>query len=92
MTIYLLSQGLLKEEFVGTCAWFFFLLNLSKVIPFATQGMLTGESVGFGLALGPVTLAGALVGAWLLPRIPQRFFNVLMFLLAGVAGLWLILA
>lgn len=91
MTIYLLSQGLLKEQFVGTCAWFFFLLNLAKVVPFAMQGMLTRQSVGFGLALGPVAIAGALAGAWLLGRIPQRVFNALMFVLAGVAGLWLVL-
>jgi uncharacterized membrane protein YfcA len=92
MTIYLLNHGLPKQQFVGTCAWFFFILNLSKVIPFAMQGMLTTQSVTFGLALGPVTIAGALVGAWLLGRIPQRWFNVLMFVLAGAAGLWLVVA
>ncbi len=90
MTLYLLSQGLVKEQFVGTCAWFFFLLNLSKVIPFGAAGMLTRETVGVGLALGPVALAGALLGLWLLPRIPQRVFDAVMRALAAASGLWLI--
>lgn len=90
MTLYLLSQGLVKEQFVGTCAWFFFLLNLSKVIPFGAAGMLTRETLGIGLALGPATLAGALAGIWLLPRISQRVFDAIMRLLTAVAGVWLI--
>jgi uncharacterized protein len=92
MTLYLLSQGLLKESFVGTCAWFFFLLNLAKVVPFWSAGMLTPQTVGFGVALGPIALAGAVAGTWLLPRISQRAFQTLMLLLAAVAGLWLVLA
>lgn len=90
MTLYLLGQGLAKEQFVGTCAWFFFLLNLSKVIPFGAAGMLTRETLGVGLALAPVTLAGGLLGIWLLPRISQRVFDAIMRLLTALAGVWLI--
>jgi uncharacterized membrane protein YfcA len=90
MTIYLLSRGLLKEQFIGTCAWFFFLLNLAKVVPFWTQDMLTAQTVGFGLALAPVAIAGALAGRWLVPRVPQRVFDLLVTLLAAAAAVWLI--
>ncbi|MEN6492766.1 MAG: sulfite exporter TauE/SafE family protein [Thermoguttaceae bacterium] len=90
MSLYLLSQGLAKEAFIGTCAWFFFLLNLSKVIPFWSAGMLNRQTLTIGLVLGPVTLAGGLFGLWLLERISQRAFNGLMLILAGVAGLWLL--
>ena len=31
MSIFLLSRHLEKQEFLGTTAWFFFLVNLSKV-------------------------------------------------------------
>ena len=90
MTIYLLSRGLLKEQFIGTCAWFFFLLNLAKVIPFWTQHMLTAETVGFGLALSPVAIAGAFVGRWLVPRVSQRAFDLAVSVLAAGAAIWLI--
>jgi uncharacterized membrane protein YfcA len=90
MSLYLLSQGLVKEAFVGTCAWFFFLLNLTKVLPFWSAGMLTRETLRVGLTLAPVTLVGGLLGIWLLRRVPQRWFNVLMLLLTALAGIWLI--
>lgn len=90
MTIYLLSRGLLKEQFIGTCAWFFFLLNLAKVVPFWSQEMLTPQTVGFGLALSPVAIAGAFVGRWLVPRVSQRIFDFLVTLLAAAAAVWLI--
>ena len=91
MNLFLLSRGLLKEQFIGTCAWFFFLLNLGKVIPFWTRTMVTSETLVFGLALAPAVLGGGLAGTWLLPRISQRSFNILVTLLAGVAGAWLVL-
>ena len=41
MTIYLVSQDLDKHQFIGTAAWFFLILNLSKVPPYCVMGMLT---------------------------------------------------
>ena len=90
MTIYLLSRRLLKEQFIGTCAWFFFLLNLAKVVPFWTQEMLTPQTVGFGLALSPVAIAGAFAGRWLVPRVSQRVFDLVVAILAAAAAVWLI--
>ena len=31
MTIYLVSQDFDKQQFIGTAAWFFLLVNLSKL-------------------------------------------------------------
>jgi uncharacterized membrane protein YfcA len=90
MTIYLLGRGLLKEQFIGTCAWFFFLLNLAKVVPFWTRNMLTPETIGFGVALSPVVIAGAFLGRWLVPRVSQRAFDLLVSALAAGAAAWLI--
>lgn len=90
MSLYLLSQGLAKEAFIGTCAWFFFLLNLSKVVPFWSAGMLNRQTFAIGVGLSPVTLAGGLFGLWLLQRISQRAFTMMMLLLTALAGVWLI--
>ncbi len=89
MSVYLLSAELPKRQFVGTCAWFFFLVNLTKIIPYTTRGMITAETLRFDLAVAPVAIIGALGGIWLLPRISQAFFNRLVLALAGLAGLWL---
>lgn len=91
MTAYLVGSGLSKEQFVGTAAWFFFIVNLSKTIPFWLQGMFTGETLRINLVSIPGVLVGALAGVVLLPRLPQRLFNALVLLLAAVAGVWLVL-
>lgn len=91
MTIYLLSQGVAKEAFIGTCAWFFFLLNLAKLLPFWLQGMITTQTIRRGLALAPVAIGGAIAGAWLVPRVSQRAFNALVSVLAAAAAVWLVI-
>ena len=90
MTIYLLGQETSKEQFIGTCAWVFFLLNLAKLVPFSLQGMITPQTVRIGLAISPVAIVGGVLGVWLLPRVPQRAFNAAVSLLAALAALWLV--
>ncbi len=92
MNLYLLSRQSRKEEFIGTCAWFFFLLNLTKIVPFWSQGMLTRQTVPLGLWLSPAVLAGGLAGVWLLPRIAQQWFNTLIWALTAATAVWLIVA
>jgi uncharacterized membrane protein YfcA len=91
MNLYLLSRGLVKEQFIGTCAWLFFLINLSKVIPFWHDGMLTRQTVPFGLMMLPACLFGGLLGTWILPWISQRVFSVAIWLLTAVAAVWLMI-
>jgi hypothetical protein len=92
MTIYLISRGLRKQEFIGTSAWFFFIVNLSKLPIMSGLGMLTTDTLGFGLIVACLVPAGALLGIWLLRIIPQRPFDVLALSLAGVAAARLLVA
>lgn len=90
MTIYLVGRGLAKREFVGTAAWFFFLVNLAKVLPYASQHMITPATLAVDLRAMPAVVLGVLAGIWLLPKIPQRWFDPLVLGLAGLAGVWLL--
>ena len=92
MALYLVACGLEKEKFIGTCAWFFFILNLTKVIPFWSQGMLSPDILRTSLWVSAMAICGAILGVRLLPRIPQYLFDRLVLLLTGVAGLWLLVA
>jgi uncharacterized membrane protein YfcA len=85
MNVYLLSKKLTREEFVATGAWFFFLVNLSKVPVYVHHGMITGQSLAFDAAMLPASIAGALTGRWLLQRIPQALFERAVIALAFVA-------
>jgi uncharacterized membrane protein YfcA len=92
MSAYLISRGLLKEQFVGTAAWFFFIVNLGKLPVFGQLDMLTLETLRFDAWLVPAVLVGALLGIRVLARIPQGLFDYLVLALAGVAAVRLIIA
>jgi uncharacterized membrane protein YfcA len=88
--IYLIAVGLPKMEFVGTSAWFFFIINLFKV-PFSIAlGLIRGPTLMLNLILAPAVLAGVVTGRWLLERIPQRLFEHMLLAFAVLAALRLI--
>jgi uncharacterized membrane protein YfcA len=90
--IYLIAVGLPKMEFVGTSAWFFFIINLFKV-PFSIAlGLIRGQTLILNLILAPAVLVGVLAGRWLLERIPQRLFEHMLLAFAVLAALRLIRA
>jgi uncharacterized membrane protein YfcA len=91
MSIYLLSHGLQKQEFVGTAAWFFFLVNVSKVPLFWGLGMITTGTMGFGLVILPMVAVGAFGGLYLLRWIPQKAFDLIVLALAGLAAVHMVL-
>lgn len=91
MAIYLLACRLPKMELVGTGAWFFFVVNLSKV-PFSVGlGLINGQSLLLTLALAPLVAAGAFFGKWLLARINQALFEALLIAFTVLAAVRLLL-
>ena len=87
MNLYLLSKRLPKEEFVATGAWFFFMINLTKIPLYAWHGLFTRTSLTFDAMMFPPVLAGALAGRWLIHRIPGKLFETLVVGIT-VASLW----
>ncbi|RKN82266.1 sulfite exporter TauE/SafE family protein [Paenibacillus ginsengarvi] len=90
MTIYLLSKGLQKKEFIGTGAWFFLAVNLIKV-PFTVYlGLITADTLVFTTWMAVPILLGTWAGIRLVPRIPQKWFAALILLLTFLGALRLI--
>ncbi len=90
MIIYLLAMQLPKVEFVGTSAWFFFIVNWLKVPFSARLNLMTGESVRLNLMMLPAIAVGAIVGIFFLKRIPQKAFNAVVQVLAAAAAIKLL--
>ncbi|HEY8903240.1 MAG TPA: sulfite exporter TauE/SafE family protein, partial [Chthoniobacterales bacterium] len=91
MSIYLLACRLPKMELVGTAAWFFFVVNLSKIPFSASLGLIDHESLWLTLILAPLVIVGAASGKWLLTRINQPLFEALLIVfsvLAAIRLLW----
>jgi uncharacterized membrane protein YfcA len=87
MTLYLLMSGTLMLEFLGTGAWFFFLVNLFKVPFSAGLGLLGGPALLLDLVLAPLVLVGGAVGVLTVRRLDQKQFEVAALALVGVAAL-----
>jgi uncharacterized protein len=86
MAIYLLSMNMPKEEFVGTSAWFYFIVNLFK-LPFSLAlGFVTWSTLKVDLMLLPLVLAGSFLGVLVMKRLPQKAFNLIAQILAIAGG------
>lgn len=91
MSIYLLSKGINKTAFVGTSAYFFFIVNVIKV-PFTVYlGLITPQTLAFNAWMIPMVAIGAFIGFKVLPFIPQKLFQVSILSLAALGAVYLIL-
>jgi uncharacterized membrane protein YfcA len=87
MTIYFLAVALPKMEFVGTAAWFFFLINSFKIPFSAGLGLIHANTLLFNVVLGPAIVAGFFAGAWIMRRLPQHVFDTVLVVFAAVAAM-----
>lgn len=91
MSMYLLSAGFKKLSFLGTSAWFFLIVNTSKV-PFSVGlGLIDGPSLLLDATLVLFVIPGALIGKACVNRINQRLFEQLVIGATVIGGLQLLL-
>lgn len=91
MSMYLLSAGFQKLGFLGTSAWFFLIVNTTKV-PFSVGlGLIDGRSLLLDAALVLFVLPGAYLGKVCVNRIDQRLFERLVIGATVLGGLQLLL-
>jgi hypothetical protein len=95
---YLIRLGLPKHEIVGTSAWLYFIVNLSKIPLYIALGawssggvFFTGESLLYDLAIVPAVLLGAFGGRALFNHIPQQLFAIVVLALSALGALKLLL-
>ncbi|MBT2525170.1 sulfite exporter TauE/SafE family protein [Streptomyces sp. ISL-99] len=91
MSLYLLSAGFRKLGFLGTSAWFFLIVNTSKV-PFSVGlGLIDLRSLLLDAALVLFVVPGAWLGRRCVDRINQRLFDQLVIWATVLGGLQLLL-
>ncbi|MEU5365444.1 sulfite exporter TauE/SafE family protein [Streptomyces sp. NPDC005925] len=91
MSMYLLSAGFRKLGFLGTSAFFFLIVNVSKVPFSAGLGLIDGRSLRLDAALVLFVVPGALLGKWAVQRINQRLFEQLVIAATVLGALQLLL-
>ncbi|MCX7705862.1 MAG: sulfite exporter TauE/SafE family protein [bacterium] len=91
MIIYLLAMRLPKQEFIGTGAWYFFILNWFKVPFSADLGLINPDSLILNLKVAPAIIIGSLSGIRLVKVIPQNAFEAVIKILTIIAAVKLVL-
>jgi uncharacterized membrane protein YfcA len=91
LNTYLLSSRLSKDHFIGTAAWFFFLVNLFK-LPFHIWiwHTVTVDSMMLNLAVIPAIALGIYIGIRTVRLIPEREFRYFIIVATIVASLKLL--
>ena len=91
ISTYVISLKLSPVKYTATMAFFFFVVNLSKWIPYAWLGLLDTRNMATSLVLLPL----APIGVWIGVRMARRISSILFYrflyagmFLTGVKLLW----
>lgn len=89
--IYFLAMRLPKNEFIGTAAWLFFIVNIFK-LPFHIfiWKTITPETLLINLKLVPGIVLGIIVGVRMVKIIKEQFYRKMILVLTAI-GAFLIL-
>lgn len=90
VSLYLFSQDLGKTLFVGSVAWTFTLINLTKLPFYVAVGLVDPGVLTFDLFLVWLIPIGSYLGKWMHHRVSETLFNRIVLVLTLVAGVQLI--
>lgn len=88
--LYFIASGLPKYAYIGTAAWFFFLVNIFK-IPFMMElGIIDFESFELSARFMPYAVLAAIIAPFIVRHINQKVFEFLIWFFVIVGGLKLV--
>ena len=87
---YVIPMRLSPVKFTATMAFYFFVINLAKWIPYAWLGLLDTRNMATSLVLLPIAPIGVLIGVRLARRISQVLFYRLLYTGMALTGIKLI--
>ena len=85
--IYFLAMRLPKNEFIGTAAWLFLIINVVKLpFHFYIWKTISAESLLINLYLLPAIFVGLFVGVLLVKLLQEGFYRKMILLLTAVGA------
>jgi uncharacterized membrane protein YfcA len=90
MNLYLLAAKYDKWRFLGTTAWFFFAVNLTKLPVSIGIGIVRPDTALVAVVLAPVVLVGTWIGRLAITRIDQATFDKLVTVFVAISALYLL--
>ncbi|TWD95714.1 hypothetical protein FB550_11276 [Neobacillus bataviensis] len=90
-SVFLLAKGFKKDKFLGTTAWFFFIVNISKVpMQALVWHNIHLKTLLFSLMMIPAIAVGAIIGAFLIKRINEKPFRIIILIVTALSAIRLI--
>ncbi len=91
-SIYLLALGFQKNNYMGTNAWFFFLINFSKLpLQIFAWHNIGIKNLTITLTLLPVITIGAVLGYFILKKINDKYFRYIVIGMTAISALRLLI-
>ncbi len=87
---YVIPLQLSPVVFTGTMAYFFFIINLAKWVPYAWLGLLDGRNLATSLVLLPLAPLGVWIGVRIARRIQATLFYRFIYLGMALTGIKLV--
>lgn len=91
VSLYMFAQDMGKTVFVGTVAWTFTLINLTKLPFYVGVGLVDTSVLSFDLVLIPLIPIGSFLGRWMHHRVSERLFNRVILVFTLIAATQLVL-
>ncbi len=90
--IYLLAMHLPKNTFIGTAAWFYLIINLSKFpLHIFIWETIDWNTLKLDLILFPGIAAGAFLGVWMVKKIPDKAYRAFVFIVTALSAFLLLI-
>ncbi|WP_241739485.1 sulfite exporter TauE/SafE family protein [Aestuariibaculum marinum] len=85
--IYFLATRLPKNEFIGTAAWLFFIINLFKLpFHFFVWHTVSFQSLALNSVLVPFVIIGFFLGAFMVKRISNLNYRRFILIVTAIGG------
>lgn len=91
-SVYLLALGFKKNNFMGTNAWFFFIINFTKVpLQIFVWHNIGIKSLAITCLMIPVITIGAILGFFILKKVNEKYFRYMIIVMTALAAFKLLI-
>lgn len=91
-SVYLLAKGFKKNGFMGTTAWFFFIMNASKVpLQIIFWHNIHLKTIFFAVSMIPAIAVGALLGVLFIKKINEKLFHKIILIVTAIGAIKLLI-
>ena len=90
--IYLLAMHLPKNNFIGTTAWFFLIINFSKFpLHIFVWKTINWNSLSLNIVLLPAIAIGAILGIWLVKKVSDKMYRTAVIVITALSAFLLLI-